>query len=533
MAVQYPKWASFTMPERVQLHIYRDPPKAIHTRKKERIGDEVINYNVRADESRISEAVMNYARGINPSVEVDYSGHGAGGSKTHSLSVNQPSNPYKVNKAFRPPMYRQEDLRALSRLRRPYTYGITNPGVRDGFVDTNLSTKIDQQEVDSAVSVVRLGTTYPAYIPPRAIYTIDKPVEMMSKYNISDRVSDAKSSSALTGDEKKHNLHYYDPENARYNGTIAGDEKVGKRGESKSSAISREGFQDWSKYNTDIKTGIREDGTYNPMSSALYDPNFMNNVEDPEYELERTTPLVEVSSAVSEPGITMLEERVYKLNRNGELVEVAAAPSRKGMTMLEDPEYRLDRNGELITVSAAPSEAGTTMIEDPEYKLDRNGDLISVGSTVSNVNRLKNTHSPEYKLETNNPFASYHTTPYKPHSVKNTHNPEYEFGKNIPSHASSSASHQPYFIPKHQEKLATLKVKTNTGSTASNPGMRELAVEGRDGMFDQNVTLTRGGRTGKGDRKYTEIENVGIIPEIRPHMFPLAGLRKKTGIATR
>lgn len=175
--VQLPKLKGFTMPERIALNIFRDPPKSIHTRKWEPINEGDIMDWVRQDDSRISENIMNYARGVNPAVSVEYGSRNAGGSKVHTMNLPQASNPYKVNDSFRPPLFRLEDLQPLSRLRRPYVYGITNPGVQQGFVDCGLENRMDHQYIQSATDVAKLGTYFPHYIPPTAVYKMDNPDE--------------------------------------------------------------------------------------------------------------------------------------------------------------------------------------------------------------------------------------------------------------------------------------------------------------------------------------------------------------------
>lgn len=92
---------------RVGLHIYRDPPAAKFTRKKETVNVAEIMYMANPDSqygdpTRINENINFYARGKNPMVEIDYgAGQGA-------------SNPYKVE-VVRPPLQPAATLNALSR----------------------------------------------------------------------------------------------------------------------------------------------------------------------------------------------------------------------------------------------------------------------------------------------------------------------------------------------------------------------------------------------------------------------------------
>jgi len=116
-----------------QPFIYKDPPKAIFTRKYEPVNEHEIQQFIRpdgdyADPTRINESIQYYARGQNPMVEVSYSNMG-GAQTNQSLGNFQASNPYKVE-VVRPPMYPIETLVPLSAPRIHQNYSIqTNPGI--------------------------------------------------------------------------------------------------------------------------------------------------------------------------------------------------------------------------------------------------------------------------------------------------------------------------------------------------------------------------------------------------------------------
>ena len=128
--------------------IYRDPPKAIFTRKKERVEMGDVQYMLRSDgpygdPTRINEGVSVYSRGVNPMVEVDY---GAGkGIKS----------PYRVE-VVRPPLYPVETLQAISAPRIHQNYAITtNPGNApislSGFFDRTRVNQVNQVERNSGL----------------------------------------------------------------------------------------------------------------------------------------------------------------------------------------------------------------------------------------------------------------------------------------------------------------------------------------------------------------------------------------------
>jgi hypothetical protein len=124
MSIQYPKkYRSGVNPAaRDELHIYRDPPKSITTRKKERVNIKEVMYMMTPDSefgdpTRINEGISVYARGRNPHVQVDY---GAGRGAT---------NPYKVE-VVRPPIESIENRVAISAPHIHQNYSMhTNPSI--------------------------------------------------------------------------------------------------------------------------------------------------------------------------------------------------------------------------------------------------------------------------------------------------------------------------------------------------------------------------------------------------------------------
>jgi hypothetical protein len=145
--IQYPRKerGGVSLPSWEQPTIYREPPKEVFTRKKERVEEGDITYNIRNDASRYNDAIMTYSKGQNAMVEVDYQNRGFG--TTTTMNFGSASNPYKVNQSFRPPEFRLEDLQPLSRQRREWVGARTNPGsdlTRDDFFREN---QVDQHEV--------------------------------------------------------------------------------------------------------------------------------------------------------------------------------------------------------------------------------------------------------------------------------------------------------------------------------------------------------------------------------------------------
>jgi hypothetical protein len=109
------------------MNILKDPPKSVHTRKIDRVG-ETSAITTAVDESgdRFCEAINYYARGQNPMVAVSY---GQGQQKSNNFSSGEAFLPYRIARdgAFRPPVWRQEDLLPLSRMPRIWTEVNTQP----------------------------------------------------------------------------------------------------------------------------------------------------------------------------------------------------------------------------------------------------------------------------------------------------------------------------------------------------------------------------------------------------------------------
>jgi len=96
---------------REEMHIMKDPPKSIHTRKYTQVSEGEVMSNVRTDVRGMSEPVMMFPRGVNP--------------MRKGVNYGQ-SSVYSVSEKFVPPLIRQEDLLPLSRQKRDLTSVQTN-----------------------------------------------------------------------------------------------------------------------------------------------------------------------------------------------------------------------------------------------------------------------------------------------------------------------------------------------------------------------------------------------------------------------
>jgi hypothetical protein len=110
-------------------NILKTPYQSVHTRKIDKVGEtSFINSMIDESNDRSCEAINYYARGQNPMVSVSYgeAGQNQLGGAIHS---GESFLPYRVVRdgAFRPPIWRQEDLLPLSRLPRVWTDVSTQP----------------------------------------------------------------------------------------------------------------------------------------------------------------------------------------------------------------------------------------------------------------------------------------------------------------------------------------------------------------------------------------------------------------------
>jgi hypothetical protein len=130
------------------MKIQKDPPKSITTRRIEKVSETNDTF-IQSSESldRMVENISYFAKGINPSVSVDYGNYGNNGGQnrvtTGGISEKTSSGdklhsghaylPFTVNKdgAFRPPVKAPFDLLPLSRIPRATTSATTNKFIVD------------------------------------------------------------------------------------------------------------------------------------------------------------------------------------------------------------------------------------------------------------------------------------------------------------------------------------------------------------------------------------------------------------------
>ena len=158
------------------MNIIKDPPKSIHTRRKDRVGQNMdLIQMVQDSGSRSTEAIREYARGVNPMVSVSYSNQGNnGGQSLFSTFSNKvaytPNSLGAAGFQFRPPARRPQELLPLSRQPRTNTNIFTNPEFVDYTKKLACPTANDlKKEI--------LQETLKIRVRPNEVFKIERPIE--------------------------------------------------------------------------------------------------------------------------------------------------------------------------------------------------------------------------------------------------------------------------------------------------------------------------------------------------------------------
>jgi hypothetical protein len=176
--------------------ILRDPPKSIMTRRVDKVGEgSGITQMIDDAGDRACEAILEYARGVNPMVSVSYSNNDGTPTK----------NPYSINRdgAFRPPVMSARDLMPLSRQPRNWTTAFSMPGFADfskRLHDCGQMTDKNTREVKSC--------TIKTSCRPTAVFQLETPISepFEVKYNIQNPVKASVTSGLKSMDYTTQNV---------------------------------------------------------------------------------------------------------------------------------------------------------------------------------------------------------------------------------------------------------------------------------------------------------------------------------------
>jgi hypothetical protein len=199
------------------MNLLRDPPKSVFTRKKDRVGQtSAITEMIDGSGDRACEAILTYARGVNPMVAVSYDNYGNnGGQKSGNLSQaglnigggrKSAYLPYRImdKGAFRPPIRDQRDLLPLSRLPRIWTSSFTQPG----FADFSKKTVCQSDTGDEYRAIKSEDQILRSCVRPTATYKIETPI--VENYEVKYVIKNPVQVSAFSGIQPQ----------ARYNGEL-------------------------------------------------------------------------------------------------------------------------------------------------------------------------------------------------------------------------------------------------------------------------------------------------------------------------
>ena len=187
------------------MSILKDPPKSITTRRIDKVG-QTSDITAMIDNAgdRACGTILQYSRGINPSVSVQYNNSGnMSGKSLQGNNQQQAFLPYRVARdgAFRPPIKTQYDLLPLSRLPRVWTSSYTNKAFPDFTKKLYEAGKPDDmREIKNNVITNN--------VRPTAVYKIEVPQENPydTKYKIQKSINNTVTSGVRTMDRTTQNV---------------------------------------------------------------------------------------------------------------------------------------------------------------------------------------------------------------------------------------------------------------------------------------------------------------------------------------
>lgn len=175
------------------MNILKDPPKSLYTRRIDRVG-QTSDITAMVDDSgdRACEGILQFARGVNPSVSVSYSNtNRMNGNGTASQNTNA-FLPYRVGRegAIRLPIQTEYNLLPLSRQPRVWTSSFTNASFPDFSKQMMYRGTAEQMR---QVKNELLNTS----IRPTAVYKVELPME--KPYETKNKIQNSLNISASSG----------------------------------------------------------------------------------------------------------------------------------------------------------------------------------------------------------------------------------------------------------------------------------------------------------------------------------------------
>jgi hypothetical protein len=355
------------------MNILKDPPKSIHTRRIDKVGQtSEITTMIDDSENRACEVILPFARGVNPMVSVSYDNNGNNGGQRGGAvygNSNVPGEggmalgdqtqaylPYRIMRdgAFRPPVVTQYDLAPLSRLPRIWTTAFTKPG----FVDfSKKMVSCGTAENTKEVKTTLLKTS----ARPTAVYRIETPlkepfeVKYMIQPSLKKSYTAPLSSTDITKQVvinptkniNKNNIHSFAQSNIRDIRYVDNND------------FNPERFiQDTNAHEVNTNLGshiqvssiedildlssIRTKDAFNIDYTAPMSGNDKVEYIHSDIELERSIPNYVASTNISNNQQKILEhEYMIDLERNTPLTNMTANPTKIGDTNKSSREFNL------------------------------------------------------------------------------------------------------------------------------------------------------------------------------------------------
>lgn len=399
-----------SMPSHIIPHIYKDPPKAAFTRKKERVSEADTTWMIRpdgpsSDPTRINEAINYYAKSVNPSVEIEYQNRGGRGNRTSAIKVAQAGSTYKLE-VVRPPLFPVETTLPLSRPRTHQNKSVeSNPGLSEGYSSSTLAYDLDQTSVLNAIQEDKLQL--PISVQATSTYKVEQPVEMSANWALNE--NSAQAYDVMTNPGRPIDTGSLVCREESSYGTIIRPKYSGRTN------VKLQGYE---QRNDDASKKVREavllQNIRPNFQIVVYDPNNHNATEVTANIKEKNNIAIRASL-----GLPISLDRPDGMKVKLKDYTWTAVQTNVGLDQviltLEDPEIQLERNVPLYaaeTVAVAPMD--TIERVNQEYQL--NGKIsahadtnfnLTAGYDQAELRRLQGMT----KLAERLPFSSFENPP--------------------------------------------------------------------------------------------------------------------------
>jgi hypothetical protein len=443
------------------MNIIKDPPKSIMMRRIDKVGDSNEILNMIDNTDRSAEAIKRFARGVNPSVSVNYSNFG--GSQ-QNYGNKQAFLPYTINKDgdFRPPVKAPQDLLALSRLPRNITHAVTNPGMPHNSKELDNSrnqttTNTVKQDIISAN--VRATKTYYLQKPFQEPFEMSKNgIQDISNVNVSSNMNMKRNTELVVQEPTKG----VNKDNLLVKNTQSNLQDIKQTMMDSSNVNTNNYIQDANTHSVYSNLGTKIDNGF-AFDEDIFN---LNNVKTKDYQLiEYTTPL-------SGNEKTQYIHENFELERN--LPEYQTFSNTQGHSKISfiHNDLELERNmPEYQTFSNTQGHSKISFIHD-DLELERNMPEYQTFSNKLGNSKTSFIHG-DLELERNMPeYQSRTNTVGTRKNVNFIHN-DIVLEKNLPQYENrtnnNGVKNGSSFIHKDLElekNLPTYESRTNTVGNA-------------------------------------------------------------------